>query len=69
MDGWRKLHIKELCDLYSSPSIIIVIKWQSMRLVGNAARVEGGKKTMHIDYWKEGQREQPTREIKTYVSG
>jgi hypothetical protein len=26
MRGWRKLHNEELCDLYSSPSIIRVIK-------------------------------------------
>jgi hypothetical protein len=25
--GWRKLHNEELHDLYSSPSIIRVIKW------------------------------------------
>jgi hypothetical protein len=26
MGGWRKLHNKELRDLYSSPSIIIIMK-------------------------------------------
>jgi len=24
---WRRLHIEELCDLYSSPNIIRVIKF------------------------------------------
>jgi hypothetical protein len=24
---WRKLRIEELCDLYSSPSIIRKVKW------------------------------------------
>jgi hypothetical protein len=28
---WRKLHNQELCDLYSSPSIIRIIKWRRMR--------------------------------------
>jgi hypothetical protein len=29
--GWRKLHNEELCGLYSSPSIIRVIKARRMR--------------------------------------
>jgi hypothetical protein len=29
--GWRKLHNKELRDLYSSPSIIRIIKIRRMR--------------------------------------
>jgi hypothetical protein len=28
---WRKLHNEELRDLYSSPSIIRMIKWRRMR--------------------------------------
>jgi hypothetical protein len=28
---WRKLHNKELCDLYSSPSIVRIIKSRRMR--------------------------------------
>jgi hypothetical protein len=35
---WRKLHNKELHDLYSSPSIIRIIKSRRMRLVGHVAR-------------------------------
>jgi hypothetical protein len=34
---WRKLHKKELHDLYSSPSIIIIIMAKRMRWAGNAA--------------------------------
>jgi hypothetical protein len=28
---WRKLHNQELCDLYSSPSVIRIIKSRRMR--------------------------------------
>jgi hypothetical protein len=33
--GWRKLHNEELRDLYSSPSIIRMIKSERMRWAGN----------------------------------
>jgi hypothetical protein len=36
---WRKLHNKELRDLYSSPSIITIIKSRKMRWAGNVARM------------------------------
>jgi hypothetical protein len=36
---WRKLHNEELCDLYSSPSIIRIIKSRKMRWVGHVARI------------------------------
>jgi hypothetical protein len=38
--GWRKLHIEELHNLYSSPSIIRIIKSKIMRLAGHVARIE-----------------------------
>jgi hypothetical protein len=34
---WRKLHIEELHDLYSSPSIIRIIKSRRMRWEGHVA--------------------------------
>jgi hypothetical protein len=37
---WRKLHNKEIHDLYSSPSIIRIIKSRSMRWTGHIARME-----------------------------
>jgi hypothetical protein len=36
---WRKLHNKELCDLYSLPSIIRIIKSRRMRWEGHVARM------------------------------
>jgi hypothetical protein len=36
---WRKLHNKELRDLYSSPSIIRIIKSRRMRWAGHLARM------------------------------
>jgi hypothetical protein len=38
--GWRKLHNEELRDLYSSSSIIRIIKSRRMRWAGHVARME-----------------------------
>jgi hypothetical protein len=38
MGEWRKLHNVELHDLYSSPSIIRIIKLRRMRWAGHVAR-------------------------------
>jgi hypothetical protein len=38
--GRRKLHNEELHNLYSSPSIIRVIKSRKMRLAGHVARMK-----------------------------
>jgi hypothetical protein len=37
--GWRKLHNEELHGLYSSPSIVSVIKARRMRWAGYVARM------------------------------
>jgi hypothetical protein len=42
-EGWRKLHNEELRDLYSSPSIIRIMKSRNIRLAGYVARVGGEK--------------------------
>jgi hypothetical protein len=39
MEGWRELHNEELRDLYSSPSIIRMIKLRRVRWVGHVARM------------------------------
>jgi hypothetical protein len=36
---WRKLHNEELSDLYTSPSIIRIIKSRRMRWAGHVAQM------------------------------
>jgi hypothetical protein len=52
--GWRKLHNEELHNLYSSPSIITMIKSRRMRWTGHAARmiIRG----INVGYWWEIQK-------------
>jgi hypothetical protein len=38
--GWRKLHNEELHDLYSSSSLIRIIKSRRMRWVGYVAQIK-----------------------------
>jgi hypothetical protein len=45
-EEWRKLHNKELRDLYSSPNIIRIIKSRRMRWAGHVARM--GRRGTHI---------------------
>jgi hypothetical protein len=53
--GWRKLHNEELHDLYSSPSIIRIIKWMRMRWTWHIARMV--RRRTRIGWW-ENQREE-----------
>jgi hypothetical protein len=46
MGRWRKLHNEELHNLYSSPSIIRIIKLKKMRLAGHVARM-GEKRNVY----------------------
>jgi hypothetical protein len=45
--GWRKLHNEELHDLYSSPSIIRMIKSSRMRWARHVARI-GEKRNAYM---------------------
>jgi hypothetical protein len=44
--GWRKLHNEEIHNLYSSPSIIKIIKSRTMRWMGHVARM-GEKRNLY----------------------
>jgi hypothetical protein len=44
--GWRELRNEELHNLYSSPSIIRIIKWRRMRWAGHVARM-GEKRNVY----------------------
>jgi hypothetical protein len=44
--GWRKLHNEELHNLYSSPSIIRILKWRRMRWAGRVAQM-GEKRNLY----------------------
>jgi hypothetical protein len=44
--GWRKLHNKELHNLYTSPSVIRIIKSRRMRWAGHVARI-GEKRNVY----------------------
>jgi hypothetical protein len=44
--GWRKLYNEELHNLYSSPSIIRIIKWWRVRWAGHVAGM-GEKRNMY----------------------
>jgi hypothetical protein len=61
-EGWRKLHNEELHNLYSSPSIIRMIKSRRMRWTGRVARM--GIRGMHIECRWESQKERTVRKTK-----
>jgi hypothetical protein len=46
--GWRKLHNEELHNLYSSPSIIRIIKSRRMRWPGHVARMGEKRKAYRL---------------------
>jgi hypothetical protein len=68
--GSRKLHIEELRNLYSSPSLIIMIKSRRMRWEGH---VESMKNTRNADRILVGKSEgktplgRPRRRLKTIL--
>jgi hypothetical protein len=44
----KKLHNEELKNLYSSPHIVLVIKWRGMRWAGHEAHMWEGKDTKRV---------------------
>jgi hypothetical protein len=46
-EGWGKLHTEELTDLYSSPSIIRIIRSRRLRRAGHVAQMGEKRKV----YW------------------
>jgi hypothetical protein len=46
--GWRKLHNEELHNLYSSPSIVRIIKSRRMRWAGHVARMGEKRKVYRL---------------------
>jgi hypothetical protein len=48
---WRKLHNEELRDLYSSPSIIRIIKSRRMRWAGHVARMGEKRNAYRYRLW------------------
>jgi hypothetical protein len=60
--GWRRLHHEKLQNLYSSPSIIRMIKSRRMRWAGHAARMGGKRNEYRILV---GKPEEPTRNTET----
>jgi hypothetical protein len=54
--GWRKLHNKELHNLYSLPSVIRMIKAKRMRWAGNVARMGEKRSAYRILLGKSGEK-------------
>jgi hypothetical protein len=52
--GWTKLRNEEIHNMYSSPSIIRMIKSRRMRWAGHVARTE--IRGTRIGYWREIQK-------------
>jgi hypothetical protein len=53
--GWRELHTEVLHNLYSSLSVIRMIKSRNMRWAGHVARI--GRRGMRIGFLWERQKE------------
>jgi hypothetical protein len=61
---WRKLHNEELSDLYSSPSIITIIKSRRMRWAGHVAQMREKRNAYRLLVGKARGKE-TTRKTKT----
>jgi hypothetical protein len=52
---WRKLHNEKLHNMYSSPSIIRMIRSRRMRWAEHVALM--GRREIHTGFWWESQKE------------
>jgi hypothetical protein len=52
---WKKLHNEEFHDMYSSPSIIRIIKARRMRWAGHAAQIGEKRKAFRLLVGKPGE--------------
>jgi hypothetical protein len=50
--GWRKLHNEELHGLYSSPSIVRVIKATKYEMGGTCGAHGGGERCIQYSGWE-----------------
>jgi hypothetical protein len=68
-EGWSKLHNEELHNLYSSPSIIRVIKSRRVSWVGNVARMgrRGISYVLMRKPERKGQLGRPGRAVTNFV--
>jgi hypothetical protein len=62
--GWRDLHNEQLCDLYSSSSIIRMMKLRRMRWVGHVEQM-GKKRNTYRFFDGEARKEETIRKTKT----
>ena len=65
-EEWRRLHNKELNDLYSSPNIVRVIKSRRMRWTGHVARM-GEERGCIGSWWGTGGKEAMGRPRRRWV--
>jgi hypothetical protein len=61
--GWRKLHNEELHNLYSSPSIIKMIKERMMRSEGHVARM-GEKRNAYMIFVRKPEGKRPAGRLR-----
>jgi hypothetical protein len=62
--GWRKVHNEELQNLYSSPSVIRIIKSRRMRWAGHVARM-GEKRNVYRLFGTKARGKEATRKTET----
>jgi hypothetical protein len=63
-EDWRKLHNEKLHSLYSSPSIIRMIKSRRMKWAGHVTRI-GEKRSAYRIFVGKPEGKRPSRKTKT----